>query len=104
MEENVTYPRTQKELVCIMEKAGKEGRLLETILDEFAAHPFHMPALWACRSYLHQLDAEACRSHPALPPLLALLSAMEGDLEQAREYVRLLGGSSKQALEATGLS
>ena len=80
MEENVTYPRTQKELVCIMEKAGKEGRLLETILDEFAAHPFHMPALWACRSYLHQLDAEACRSHPALPPLLALLSAMEGDL------------------------
>lgn len=91
MEENVTYPRTQKELVCIMEKAGKEGRLLETILDEFAAHPFHMPALWACRSYLHQLDAEACRSHPALPPLLALLSAMEGDLAQAREYVRLLG-------------
>ena len=87
MEENVTYPRTQKELVCIMEKAGKEGRLLETLLDEFAAHPFHMPALWACRSYLHQLDAEACRSHPALPPLLALLSAMEGDLEQAREYV-----------------
>lgn len=96
MEENVTYPRTQKELVCIMEKAGKEGRLLETILDEFAAHPFHMPALWACRSYLHQLDAEACRSHPALPPLLALLSAMEGDLEQAREYVRLLGEAPRR--------
>ena len=96
MEENVTYPRTQKELVCIMEKAGKEGRLLETLLDEFAAHPFHMPALWACRSYLHQLDAEACRSHPALPPLLALLSAMEGDLEQAREYVRLLGETPRR--------
>lgn len=96
MEENVTYPRTQKELVCIMEKAGKEGRLLETILDEFAAHPFHMPALWACRSYLHQLDAEACRSHPALPPLLALLSAMEGNLEQAREYVRLLGEAPRR--------
>ena len=27
MEENKTYPRSQKELVCIMEKAGKEGRL-----------------------------------------------------------------------------
>ncbi len=33
MEENVTYPRTQKELVCIMEKAGKEGRLLGNHLE-----------------------------------------------------------------------
>ena len=47
MEENVIYPRSQKELICVMEKACKEGRLLETILDEFARQPFHMSALWA---------------------------------------------------------
>ena len=91
MEENVIYPRSQKELICVMEKACKEGRLLETILDEFARQPFHMSALWACRSYFYQLDAEACRSHPALPPLLALLSAMEGDLNKAKKYVSILG-------------
>ena len=91
MEENVIYPRSQKELICVMEKACKEGRLLETILDEFARQPFHMSALWACRSYFYQLDAEVCRSHPALPPLLALLSAMEGDLNKAKKYVSILG-------------
>ena len=78
MEENVTHLRSQKELVCIMEKANKEGHLPETILKEFAGRPFPMPALWACRDYFHQLDMETCRSHPALPPILALLSAMEG--------------------------
>lgn len=91
MEENKTYPRSQKELVCIMEKAGKEGRLPETILEEFAGRPFPMPALWACRDYFHQLDMDTCRSHPALPPILALLSAMEGDLDKAKEYVSILG-------------
>ena len=87
MEENVTHLRSQKELVCIMEKASKEGHLPETILKEFAGRPFPMPALWACRDYFHQLDMETCRSHPALPPILALLSAMEGDLDKAKEYV-----------------
>ena len=91
MEENKTYPRSQKELVCIMEKAGKEGRLPETILEEFAGRLFPMPALWACRDYFHQLDMDTCRSHPALPPILALLSAMEGDLDKAKEYVSILG-------------
>ena len=91
MEENVTHLRSQKELVCIMEKASKEGHLPETILKEFAGRPFPMPALWACRDYFHQLDMETCRSHPALPPILALLSAMEGDLDKAKEYVLLLG-------------
>ena len=91
MEENVTHLRSQKELVCIMEKASKEGHLPETILKEFAGRPFPMPALWACRDYFHQLDMETCRSHPALPTILALLSAMEGDLDKAKEYVLLLG-------------
>ena len=89
--ENVTYPRSQKELACVMEQAEKEGHLLETILVEFTEHPFSMPALWACRRYFHQLDIEDCKSHPALPPTLALLSAMEGDLDQAKKYVSLLG-------------
>ena len=65
--------------------------MLETILAEFTAHPFSMPALWACRRYFHQLNIEGCKSHPALPPTLALLSAMEGDLDQAKKYVSLLG-------------
>ena len=76
--ENVIYPRPQKELVCVMENAEEEGHLLETILEEFAEHPFSMPALWACRGYFHQLDMEDCNSHPALLPMLALLSAMGG--------------------------
>lgn len=93
--ENVTYPRSQKELARIMEQAEKEGHLLETVLEEFGRHPFSMPALWACRDYLHQLDIEDCRSHPALPPIFALLSAMEGRLDQAKEYVRILGETPK---------
>lgn len=91
MEENVIYPRAQGELVCVMEKAEKEGHLLETILTEFAEHPFPMPSLWACRAYFHQLDTEDCRNHPVLPPILALLSAMEGRLDKAKEYVSILG-------------
>ncbi len=89
--ENVIYPRPQKELVCVMENAEEEGHLLETILEEFAEHPFSMPALWACRGYFHQLDIEDCNSHPALLPMLALLSAMGGDLDQAKDYVSMLG-------------
>lgn len=41
--ENVIYPRPQKELVCVMENAEEEGHLLETILEEFAEHPFPCP-------------------------------------------------------------
>ena len=88
---NVTYPRPQMELVCVLDEAEQAGHLLETIVAEFTEHPFSMPALWACRDHFYRLDAAARRSHPALPAVFALLAAMAGDLDLAREYVSLLG-------------
>lgn len=88
---NVTYPRPQMELVCVLDEAEQAGHLPETIVEEFTEHPFSMPALWACRDRFYRLDAAARRSHPALPSVFALLAAMEGDLDLAREYVSLLG-------------
>lgn len=38
--ENVTYPRSQMGSIRIMERAEKEGRLLEAIVEELAEHPF----------------------------------------------------------------
>lgn len=88
---NVTYPRPQMELVCVLDEAEQAGHLPETIVEEFTEHPFSMPALWACRDHFYRLDAAARRSHPALPSVFALLAAMAGDLDLAREYVSLLG-------------
>lgn len=88
---NITYPRPQMELVCVLDEAEQAGHLPETIVEEFTEHPFSMPALWACRDRFYRLDAAARRSHPALPSVFALLAAMEGDLDLAREYVSLLG-------------
>lgn len=88
---NVTYPRPQMELVCVLDEAEQAGHLPETIVEEFTEHPFSMPALWACRDHFYRLDAAARRSHPALPAVFALLAAMAGDLDLAREYVSLLG-------------
>ena len=79
------------ELVCVLDEAEQAGHLPETIVEEFTEHPFSMPALWACRDRFYRLDAAARRSHPALPSVFALLAAMEGDLDLAREYVSLLG-------------
>ena len=79
------------ELVCVLDEAEQAGHLLETIVAEFTEHPFSMPALWACRDHFYRLDAAARRSHPALPAVFALLAAMAGDLDLAREYVSLLG-------------
>lgn len=88
---NITYPRPQMELVCVLDEAEQAGHLPETIVEEFTEHPFSMPALWACRDHFYRLDAAARRSHPALPSVFALLAAMAGDLDLAREYVSLLG-------------
>ena len=79
------------ELVCVLDEAEQAGHLPETIVEEFTEHPFSMPALWACRDHFYRLDAAARRSHPALPSVFALLAAMAGDLDLAREYVSLLG-------------
>lgn len=88
--EKQVYPRTRKEMLRIMRAADKKGQLLETVLEEFARHPFSMPALWDCREYFYAVEREA-RSHPVLIPHLAMLAAMSGRLDDARDYVAILG-------------
>lgn len=88
---NVTYPRPQMELVCVLDEAEQAGHLPETIVEEFTEHPFSMPGAVGLPGPLYRLDAAARRSHPALPSVFALLAAMAGDLDLAREYVSLLG-------------
>ena len=53
--EKQTYPRTRKEMLRIMRAADKKGQLLEMVLEEFAKHPFSMPALWNCRDYIFSI-------------------------------------------------
>lgn len=90
----VSYPRKCEDMVQLLEKADKEGRLVETMAEEFL-HPFSMQALWACRKYFHSLpETVYClpeRGNMALVSARALLASMEGQLETAREYVKLLG-------------
>ena len=88
--EKQVYPRTRKEMLRIMKAADKKGQLLQTVLEEFAKHPFSMPALWDSREYFFAIKQEAC-SHPVLIPHLALLSAMAGRLDEAKDYVAILG-------------
>lgn len=85
------YPRSEKKLLLIMSAAEKKGHLLETIIEEFARHPFSMLALWDCRKYFYKLDREDVEKYPPLLAQFALLSAMSGRLEKAREYVSCLG-------------
>ena len=99
MEKNLTireisYPRKCEDIVQILEQAEREGRLTETMAEEFL-HPFSMQALWACRKYFHSLPEEVYqpqnRGSIALISVRALLASMEGQLGTAREYVSLLG-------------
>ncbi len=43
--EKQSYPRSRKDMLRILQAAQKKGTLLETVLEEFAKHPFSMPAL-----------------------------------------------------------
>lgn len=90
----VSYPRKCEDIVRILEQAEREGRLTETMAEEFL-HPFSMQALWACRKYFHSLPEEVYqpqdRGSIALISVRALLASMEGQLGTAREYVSLLG-------------
>ena len=92
--EQVSYPRKCEEMEQLLKKADQEGRLEETMAEEYL-HPFSMQALWACREYFHKLPEEVyqqgSRGSMALVSVRALLATMEGHLDQAREYVRLLG-------------
>lgn len=78
-------------MLRIMKAADKQGHLLETTIEEFALHPFSMPALWDCREYFYRLDTEDCIRNPVLLTHLALLSSMAGKLEQAKDYMKLIG-------------
>ena len=86
-----TYPRPRKEMLRIMKNADKEGHILETIIEEFALHPFSMPALWDCREYFYRLDTQDCIKNPVLVTHLALISSMAGRLDQAKDYLKLIG-------------
>ena len=86
-----TYPRPRKEMLRIMKSADKEGHILETIIEEFALHPFSMPALWDCREYFYRLDTNDCIKNPVLVTHLALISSMAGRLDQAKDYMKLIG-------------
>ena len=89
--EKQTYPRTRKEMLRIMRAADKKGQLLEMVLEEFAKHPFSMPALWDCRDYIFSIKREDYVNNPVLITYLALLCAMAGRLDDAKEYVAILG-------------
>lgn len=93
--EKSIYPRSVEEMMCIVEEAEEKGCLLETLIEEFTRHPFSMPVLWKCRNYFYKLDMNDCMDNPVLLPNLALLASMEGKLEEAEQYVGLLGEISK---------
>ena len=82
--EKQIYPRSGKEMLRIMKAADKKGQLLEAVLEEFARHPFSMPALWDCRDYIFSIKREDYVSNPVLITHLTLLSSMAGRLVSAR--------------------
>ena len=94
--EKQVYPRSRKEMFRIIKTAEKEGNLPEVALEEFTMHPFSMPALWDCREYIFRIDWEKCEKTPLLISLLALLSAMDGKLDEAKKYVDTLGETPKR--------
>lgn len=96
--EKQIYPRSRKEMLRIMKAADKKGQLLETVLEEFARHPFSMPALWDCRDYIFSIKQEDYVNNPVLITHLALLSSMAGRLDNAKEYLQILGETPKHWL------
>lgn len=93
--EKQIYPRSGKEMLRIMKAADKKGQLLEAVLEEFAGHPFTMLALWDCRDYIFSIKREDYVSNPVLITHLALLSSMAGRLDDAKEYLQILGETPK---------
>ena len=93
--EKQIYPRSRKEMLRIMKAADKKGQLLEAVLEEFAGHPFTMLALWDCRDYIFSIKREDYVSNPVLITHLALLSSMAGRLDDAKEYLQILGETPK---------
>lgn len=50
-----------------------------------------MPALWNCRDYIFSIKREDYVNNPVLITHPALLCAMAGRLDDAKEYVAILG-------------
>ena len=85
------YPRSEKDMLHLLKQADEKGHLLLTIQEEFVRHPFSMPVLWGCRTYFLKLNTQDCINNPVLLTHLALLAAMDGKLDRAKEYVDLIG-------------
>ena len=77
-EEKRIYPRSRKEMLRIMKAADKKGQLLETVLEEFARHPFSMPALWDCRDYIFSIKREDYVENPVLIHILLYFLLWQG--------------------------
>ncbi len=92
------FPKTAKEILRIIKAADKKGELLAAMETEFF-QSVSMPALWACREYIHKLPEEVyhqnTRKSMSMVAIRALLATMENDLEGAKAYVSILGSTPR---------
>ena len=92
------FPKTAKEILRIIKAADKKGELLAAMETEFF-QSVSMPALWACREYIHKLPEEVyhqnTRKSMSMVAIRALLATMENDLESAKVYVSILGSTPR---------
>ena len=86
---------SEEDVLRTLATAEKEGHLTETIIEEFVNKLFAMPVLWRCRKYFYMLDEDTLRKIPVLMTHMALICAMDGRLDEAKEYVSQLGDTPK---------
>lgn len=87
----ISFQNSEEELRCALEMPEKEGHLIETVIEEFVKKSFAMSMLWGCREYFYRLEKDTLLKYPVLATHAALLCAMAGKLDKAKEYVSLLG-------------
>ena len=86
---------SEEDVLRTLAIAEKEGHLTETIIEKFVNKLFAMPVLWRCRKYFYMLDEDTLRKIPVLVTHMALICAMDGRLDEAKEYVSWLGDTPK---------
>ena len=91
MNQVIDYHNSDEDMLRTLEKAEKEGHLTDTIMEQFVKNAFSMSTLWKSRRYFYRLSKDALQESPALITHLALICAMDGKLDKAKEYVSLLG-------------
>lgn len=91
MNQVIHFQNSEDDMLHMLETAEQEGHLTEKIVEEFANKPFSMSMLWRSRKYFYTLDEDTLRETPVLATHMALICAMDGKLDKAREYVSLLG-------------